>query len=60
MISYHAALNGQAPWPVSLDDARQSLELITAFYDSAATHHPVTLPIKNDHLLYDDWRKHSL
>jgi predicted dehydrogenase len=60
MISYHAALNGQAPWPVSLDDARQSLELITAFYDSAATHHPVTLPIKNDHMLYDDWRKHSL
>ena len=60
MISYHAALNGQEPWPVSLADARQSLELITAFYESAATHTAVTLPIKADHTLYDDWRKHSL
>ena len=60
MISYHQALQGKGPWPVSLSDARQSLELITAFYHAAATHQAVSLPIKSDHLLYTDWRKHSL
>ena len=57
MIAYHSALFKQGPWPVSLAEARQSLELITAFYESAATHHSVTLPIPHGHRLYQDWRQ---
>ena len=60
MVAYHAALSGQGPWPVTLADARRSLELITAFYDSAARHQAVSLPIPSHHGLYDDWRKHSM
>jgi predicted dehydrogenase len=60
MVAYHAALAGKGPWPVTLADARRSLEMITAFYESAASHQAVSLPIPQDHRLYDDWRKHSL
>ena len=56
LIAYHGALAGQGEWPVTLADARRSLELITALYDSASRHQPVTLPIKPDHPLYGDWR----
>lgn len=51
----HAALASGGPLPVTLEDARMSLALITAIYHSARTAEPVTFPIKPDHPLYDGW-----
>ena len=51
----HAAIVGGAPAPVTLDDARQSLELITAIYHAAETNTVVTLPIGRDHPKYASW-----
>jgi predicted dehydrogenase len=42
--------------PVTLDDARASLELITALYFSAHTHTDVELPLGTDHPFYRGWR----
>jgi predicted dehydrogenase len=53
--AYHEALTTRAPLPVTLADARTSLELITALYQSAATGVPVTLPIEPDHPGYAGW-----
>ena len=41
--------------PVSLADARVSLELITAMYYSAETAASVSLPIGADHPRYASW-----
>ena len=41
--------------PVTLDDARASIELITAIYDSARRAVDVELPLSPDHPLYDGW-----
>ncbi|TME30087.1 MAG: gfo/Idh/MocA family oxidoreductase, partial [Chloroflexi bacterium] len=41
--------------PVTLSDARVSLELITAMYYSAETGGSVTLPIGADHPRYASW-----
>jgi predicted dehydrogenase len=51
----HACITAGAPNPVSLHDARQSLELITAIYHSADTGTAVTLPIGRDHPRYSNW-----
>jgi predicted dehydrogenase len=56
MPRYHAALAGEAPLPVTIADARQALELITALFHSAGTGQPVTLPIGPDHPRYQGWR----
>jgi predicted dehydrogenase len=53
--AYHEALVTGAPLPVTLADARASLELITALYHSAATGVPVTSPIEPDHPSYAGW-----
>jgi predicted dehydrogenase len=53
--AYHEALTTGAPLPVTLADARTSLELITALYHSAVTGVPVTLPIEPDHPSYAGW-----
>jgi predicted dehydrogenase len=53
--AYREALTTGAPLPVTLADARASLELITALYHSAATGVPVTLPIEPDHPSYGGW-----
>jgi predicted dehydrogenase len=53
--AYHEALTTGAALPVTLADARASLELITALYHSAATGVPVTLPIEPDHPSYAGW-----
>ena len=42
--------------PVTLADARASLELITALYYSAQTGQAVNLPIGSDHPKYASWR----
>ena len=51
----HAALTGAAAAPVTLADARQSLELITAIYHSAETGTAVSLPIPLGHPKYKSW-----
>ncbi len=51
----HATITSGAATPVSLHDARQSLELITAIYHSAETASMVSLPIAPDHPKYNSW-----
>jgi predicted dehydrogenase len=52
---YQALQSGQA-FPVTLADARASLELITAIYHSARTRQTVELPIQDGHPLYAGWQ----
>jgi predicted dehydrogenase len=56
MGAYHDALTIGSPPPVTLAEARQSLELVTALYHSAANGTAVTLPIEPDHPKYNGWR----
>jgi predicted dehydrogenase len=56
MDAYHAALTTGGALPVTLADARRSLELVTALYHSAATGVAVHLPIASDHPRYNGWR----
>jgi len=56
MASYHHALETAGPLPVTLADARRSLELITALYHAAETGAAVALPIGVNHPKYDSWR----
>jgi predicted dehydrogenase len=56
MGAYHAALESGGVLPVTLSDARRSLELITALYHSAETGEQVLLPIGTDHPKYGGWR----
>jgi predicted dehydrogenase len=51
----HACITQGAPTPVTLADARASLELITAIYYSAESGLPQTLPIAADHPRYASW-----
>lgn len=51
----HAALTGDAPLPVTLADARRSIELLTAAYWSSTTGETVTLPLGPDHPFYGGW-----
>jgi len=53
--AYHEALTTGGPLPVTLADARQSLELVTALYHSAAIGTAVSLPIGMDHPKYNGW-----
>jgi predicted dehydrogenase len=59
MASYHHALETAGPLPVTLADARRSLELITALYHAAETGAAVALPIPKDHPKYGSWRPHA-
>jgi predicted dehydrogenase len=51
---YDAVRRGHEP-PVTLADARLSIELITAMYYSAETGQGVTFPIGRDHPRYASW-----
>jgi predicted dehydrogenase len=51
----HEALTSGGPLPVTLAEARQSLEVLTAAYWSAYTGEPVMLPIEPDHPFYRGW-----
>jgi predicted dehydrogenase len=53
--AYHAALTTGDALPVTLADARSSLELATALYHSAATDTAVSVPIARDHPSYNGW-----
>lgn len=51
----YQALRHNLELPVTLQDARASLELITAIYYSAETGHSVDLPLGQDHPKYRGW-----
>jgi predicted dehydrogenase len=52
---FYQALRQQGELPVTLVDARRSMELITAIYYSARTGQAVELPLSSDHPLYQGW-----
>ena len=52
---FHTALESGGELPVTLPDARRSLELLTAVYHSSQTGSPVALPIGEDHPAYTGW-----
>jgi len=52
---FHEALGSGTELPVTLSDARASLELITAMYYSSQTGDPVKLPIDEGHPRYGSW-----
>src|SRR5216684_1366978 len=56
MAAYYAALTTGGALPVTLADARRSLELATALYHSAENGTVVTLPIAAHHPSYNGWR----
>ena len=51
----HGAITKDGPPPVTLEEGRQSMEVLTAAYWSAYAHEPVSLPIKPDHPFYCGW-----
>jgi predicted dehydrogenase len=55
---FYEALQHGAELPVTLADARTSLELITAIYHSAQTGRAVEFPLGKDHPKYTNWRPH--
>ncbi|HEY3908479.1 MAG TPA: Gfo/Idh/MocA family oxidoreductase [Stellaceae bacterium] len=55
MGAYYEALASGSPLPIMMEDARRSLELVTALYHSAATGAAVALPIARDHPKYIGW-----
>ncbi len=52
---FYQALQNGSVLPVTLADARASLELVTAIYYSTQTGQAVQLPIGEDHPMYDGW-----
>lgn len=52
---FHEAIVSGSPLPVTLQDARRSLELVTALFHAAQTEQAACLPIGHDHPLYDGW-----
>jgi predicted dehydrogenase len=52
---FHEALVTGGELPVTLTDARRSLELVTAAYHSSRSKISVGLPIGSDHPLYRGW-----
>ncbi|HEU0296586.1 MAG TPA: Gfo/Idh/MocA family oxidoreductase [Anaerolineales bacterium] len=55
---FHALKDG-TEIPVTLNDSRAALELITALYESARTRQAVSLPISDDHPYYSGWQPSS-
>jgi predicted dehydrogenase len=51
----HGALTEGEPLPVTVADARASIELLTAAYYSSRTGEAVALPIGRDHPFYAGW-----
>ncbi len=54
-IRIHACLTAGGPMPVTMGEARASLDLITAIYHSGETGQAVSLPIPADHPKYANW-----
>lgn len=54
-VGFSEALCSGSAFPVTMADARQALELLTAFFWSARTRQAVDLPIPPDHPYYRGW-----
>lgn len=54
----HDAITRDAPPPVTLAEARDTLEVLTAAYWSAYTGEPAMLPIGPEHPFYRGWSQH--
>jgi predicted dehydrogenase len=52
---FHEAIARDLPFPVALDDARRTLELVTALFHANETRIIVDLPIGPEHPLYGGW-----
>jgi predicted dehydrogenase len=52
---FHEALASGAPFPVTLSDARASIELVTAFFEADESRCVVELPIGSNHPRYGGW-----
>ncbi len=52
---YYQALKDDTEFPVTLEDARRSIELLSAIYYSARTGRAVDLPLGPDHPYYNGW-----
>lgn len=57
MSAYHAALETGRALPITLDDARRSIELATALYQSSESEEAVALPLPATHPKYRGWVK---
>lgn len=55
---FHAAIAAGGPMPVTLEDARQSIELASALYHAAETGQRVTLPLAALYTKYAGWVGH--
>jgi predicted dehydrogenase len=55
MGAYYEARITASALPITTEDARRSLELVTALYHSAATGAAVALPIAREHPNYEGW-----
>lgn len=55
-LDFHAALESGGALPITVDDARASIELLTALYDSAASGSAVALPLAPSHPKYGGWQ----
>ncbi len=55
LAALHRALERGEDPPVTVADARASVELVTAIYHSARSGEAVTLPLGPDHPLYHGW-----
>jgi predicted dehydrogenase len=55
LLRFHQAITAGTALPVTVADARASLELITAVYHAGRTRQVETLPLGADHPLYASW-----
>ena len=55
LFRIHLTLTEGAPTPVTVDDARAAIELLTAAYASIQSGQPVQLPIGPEHPFFDGW-----
>ncbi|WP_174800569.1 Gfo/Idh/MocA family protein [Martelella limonii] len=56
MQHFHEAICAKTPLPLTLADARHSLDFATAAYWSAKTYSAVALPVMADHPFYNGWQ----
>jgi predicted dehydrogenase len=57
--AFRDAIATGSAFPVTLQDARRSLELITALFEASEEKVVVNLPIREDHPRYNGWRRAS-
>jgi predicted dehydrogenase len=57
--AFHESIQAGSPPPVTIQEARAVLEVITAIYASAGSGRMVSLPIKPAEPCYADWRPES-